>query len=63
MVDRKQGEDLEQTFANLSASQWFFDDEEPTSKSGKNKGLTLFLDAHTDNVETGTVSDDVRVSH
>ena len=62
MVGRKQEEDLSQSFGNQSDSQWFFDGNEPTSKSGKNKGLTLILDAHTDIVETGTVSDDVRVS-
>ena len=62
MVAQKQEEDLSQSFGNQSDSQWFSDDNEPTSKSGLNKGLTLVLDAHTDIVETGTVSDDVRVS-
>ena len=63
MVKRKQAEDLSDSFLNLSISQWFFDKNEPTSKSGKNKGLTLVLDAHTDILETGTVSDDIRVKN
>jgi len=82
MVNRKQDYDLNQSFAILNESQWFFDNEEPKSKSGKKmklihvtpvfdyfffikgraKGLSLMLDAHTDLVESGTVSSDINVS-
>ena len=62
MVNFKQGEDFNDSFVNMNKAQWFFDKKEPKSKSGKNKGLTLVLDAHTDLIETGTISDDQRVS-
>ena len=35
-------------------------DGEPKSRPGYNKGLTLILDAHTDRVSSGSVSDDFR---
>ena len=34
--------------------------EEPKSRPGYNKGLTLILDAHTDKISSGSVSDDFR---
>ncbi len=61
MVKRKQAEDQAGSFDNLTNSQWFFNNSEPKSKAGRSKGLTLILDAHTDIVETGTVSEDFRV--
>jgi hypothetical protein len=62
MVKQKQAEDLADSFGDLTSSQWFFNKSQPTSKSGKSKGLTLVLDAHTDILETGTVSDDLQVT-
>ena len=63
MVNHKQREDFNNSLVNSTRSSWFSDQNEPTSKSGLNKGLSLVLDAHTDMLETGTVSDDTRVSN
>ena len=38
----------------------YVEESEPQSRPGYNKGLTLILDAHTDRISSGSVSDDFR---
>ena len=41
-------------------SNRYVDEGEPKSRPGYNKGLTLILDAHSDKISSGSVSDDFR---
>ena len=47
-------------FGNPHPPKWFSDSNEPNSKVGKSKGLTLVLDAHTNLIAPGTVNDDIQ---
>ncbi|XP_059085016.1 sodium channel protein Nach-like [Tigriopus californicus] len=58
MVTRMQEDDFIGSFGGPELPSWYTNNNEPKSKSGKFKGLTLVLDAHTDVVSAGTVSED-----
>lgn len=58
MVTRMQENDFIGSFGSSELPGWYTEHHEPKSKAGKFKGLTLVLDAHTDIVSAGTVSED-----
>ena len=62
MVERMQQQDFRSSFGMAELPEWYLDHNEPKSKSGKHKGLTLILDAHTDIISAGTVSEDFQAS-
>lgn len=56
MVRNMQSRDKQHAYGDKNRPEWF----EMTSKVGRSKGLTLVLDAHTDLIAPGTISDDVQ---
>ena len=58
MVDKMQQQDAKLSFPdNLKREEDTESSIDFTSQPGLTKGLTLILDAHTDRVSSGTVSD------
>ncbi len=55
MVKTMQENDLSLSFGEKKPPKWYQDNKEPKSTVGKNKGLTLVLDGHTNIVAPGTV--------
>ena len=47
MVEKMQNRDLDQSFGDQKPPNWYTEQNEPQSKVGKSKGLTLILDGHT----------------
>ncbi len=58
MVSKMQKRDKDSAFGDASdIPSWY--NNEPTSKAGRKKGLSIVLDGHTDLIAAGTVNDDV----
>ena len=55
-----QKQDLRYGFEDETLPDWFGEQNEPKTQPGQNKGLRLILDAHTDRISPGTVSDNYR---
>ncbi len=53
-LDREEGKSL----AKFQMPEWYSERNEPTAQAGVSKGLSLVLDAHTDLLAAGTVSED-----
>ena len=60
MVSSMQTQDSLGSFENISLPSWYLEQNEPTTQPGQNKGLMLVLDAHTDKVSSGSVSDNFK---
>ena len=60
MVSSMQKQDIRGSFDDTSLPSWYVDQKEPTTQPGQNKGLMLVLDAHTDKVSSGSVSDNFK---
>ena len=60
MVSTMQETDKLGSFDNTSFPTWYTEQEEPSTQPGQNKGLMLVLDAHTDKVSSGSVSDNFK---
>ena len=60
MVSKMQRQDAEYGFENYTQPDWYVKSHEPKTQAGQNKGLQLILDAHTNRVSSGTVSDNFR---
>ena len=60
MVAAMQETDRLGSFDNTSIPSWYIEQEEPSTQPGQNKGLMLVLDAHTDKVSSGSVSDNFK---
>ena len=60
MVSSMQSQDSIGSFDNTSPPEWYQERNEPATQPGQNKGLTLVLDAHTDMVSSGSVSDNFK---
>ena len=55
-----QEQDRSLGFEDDTLPEWYQENNEPRTQAGQNKGLRLILDAHTDRVSPGTVSDNFR---
>ena len=62
MVQRMQQRDLENAFGDRQPPKAYIQNNEPKTKVGRNKGLTLILDAHTNLLAPATVTDDIQGS-
>ena len=51
--------DKSAAFQNSTLPDWYVNNNEPTSRSGVNLGLTVYLDAHTDLVEALSINTDI----
>ena len=60
MVSSMQTQDSLDSFENVSLPSWYLEQNEPMTQPGQNKGLMLVLDAHTDKVSSGSVSDNFK---
>ena len=60
VISSLQDRDKSNSFDNSSTPSWYLEDEEPTTQPGQNKGLTIVLDAHTNMVSSGTISDNFK---
>jgi amiloride-sensitive sodium channel len=52
--------DSREAFQNATLPQWYVDAEEPNTRTGINSGLTVYLDAHTDKIESMSISSDIQ---
>ena len=48
------------SFFNTTPPLWYSSKSEPKPQPGQNKGLRLILDAHTDQISSGTVFDNFK---
>ena len=60
MISNMQLQDLSYSFEGDQPPEWFVENKEPKSQAGRKKGLRLVLDAHSDRVSSGTISDNFR---
>ena len=58
LVSQLQAEDISTSFENSTLPDWFTSRNEPTAQPGKNMGLEVVLDAHSNIVESLSVSSD-----
>jgi hypothetical protein len=58
LVMQLQREDLNASFENSTHPDWYTSNNEPTTQSGKNMGLEIVLDAHSDVVESFSINSD-----
>jgi hypothetical protein len=58
LVQQLQEEDYNTSFGNKTLPEWFTDKGEPTAQTGSNMGLEVVLDAHSDKVESLSISRD-----
>ena len=56
-----QKRDLNNSFEDSTIPDEFKNKTEPSSKNGKNRGLEIILDAHTDIIEQSSVDQDFKV--
>ena len=61
MIAKMQGRDFQSSFGATELPEWYQSANEPKSKAGKHKGLSIILDAHTNIIAGGTVSEDIQV--
>ena len=60
MLSKMQKQDAKYGFEEYKPPHWYLSSKEPKTQAGQDKGLQLVLDAHTDRVSAGTVSDNFR---
>ena len=60
MLSKLQKQDGQNSFEDYLQPDWYVDSKEPKSHPGHDRGLRLVLDAHTDRVSSGTISDNFR---
>ena len=60
IISSLQDRDKSNSFDNSSMPSWYLNEEEPKTQPGQNKGLTIVLDAHTNKVSSGTISDNFK---
>ena len=60
MINKMQKQDRDLGFDVEKEPNWFTINEEPRSRAGRKKGLRVVLDAHSDRVSSGTISDNFR---
>ncbi len=51
-------QEFENSFKNLTLPEWYTSNNEPKSLAGRNKGLFVVLDAHTDLLAPTSLSSD-----
>lgn len=61
MIAKMQDRDFQSSFGATELPEWYQTGNEPKSKAGKHKGLSIILDAHTNIIAGGTVSEDIQV--
>ena len=57
-VSTMQSKDAESAFETKDRPSWYDKNKEPNPRAGRNKGLTLIIDGHSNKVSAGTVSED-----
>ena len=56
-ISARQSEDAESAFDAKHPPDWYTNKMEPTSQAGRNKGLKLIMDGHSNKVSAGTVKE------
>ena len=57
-ISREQQEEATHGFETSSKPDWYTEQNEPRPESGRNKGLTLIVDRHSDKISSSTVLED-----
>ena len=57
VISKRQVEDAENAFEPAEIPEWYISDVEPTPESGRNKGLMLIVDGHSNMQSAGTVKE------
>ena len=58
-IGARQSEDAKFAFEDSDPPQWYTNNQEPTPQAGRNKGLMLIVDGHSNKISAGTVKEDV----
>ena len=58
-ISERQSEDSELAFETKDLPTWYVEKREPNPQAGRNKGLMLIIDGHSNKVSSGTVSENV----
>ena len=56
-ISKRQFDDAHNAFDLAEAPDWYINSNEPTPQSGRNKGLMLIVDGHSNMQSAGTVKD------
>lgn len=56
-ISSRQEDEKERGFEVSEVPEWYLDDNEPKAEAGRNKGLTLVVDRHSDIISASTVMD------
>ena len=56
----RQKDDILHGFERGEQPEWYIENNEPRPEAGRKKGLTLIFDGHTDQISSGSVSDNFR---
>ena len=59
-ISQKQSDDVHNAFELSSKPKWYVENHEPTPGPGRDKGLTLIVDGHSNRLARASVSDDFR---
>ena len=57
VISKRQMDDAENAFDPAEVPEWYINDVEPTPESGRNKGLKLIVDGHSNLQSAGTVKE------
>ena len=56
-ISERQHDDAQNAFEPSELPRWYLNDKEPTPESGRNKGLMLIVDGHSNMQSSGTVKE------
>ena len=56
-ISERQAKDTDSAFETKHLPDWYINDEEPSPQAGRDKGLTIIIDGHSDKVSSGTVKE------
>ena len=56
-IGARQSEDSKFAFEESDPPQWYTNNQEPTPQAGRNKGLMLIVDGHSNKISAGTVKE------
>ena len=56
-ISERQAKDTDSAFETKHLPDWYINDEEPSPQAGRDKGLTVIIDGHSDKVSSSTVKE------
>ena len=59
-ISNRQSEDAKNAFDSNELPKWYINNKEPTPEAGRNKGLMLVVDGHSNKQSSGTVKENFR---